>query len=67
MVIVCPLRPRCARPPHPKGEARDVRTVHQKVYRSAPLDLLDKPQLEFIAPTNGGFTFLKHLCAAGIF
>ena len=22
-VLVCPLRPRCARPPLPKGEARD--------------------------------------------
>ena len=36
MVIVCPLRPRYARPPLPKGEARDARTVHRKVYRSAP-------------------------------
>ena len=34
--IVYPLRPRYARPPLPKGEARDVRTVHRKVYRSAP-------------------------------
>ena len=34
--IVYPLRPRCARPPLPKGEARDARTVHRKVYRSAP-------------------------------
>ena len=25
MVIVCPLRPRCARPPLPRGEARDAR------------------------------------------
>ncbi len=33
MVMVCPLRPRCARPPLPKGEARDAHTVHQKVCR----------------------------------
>ena len=31
MVMVCPLRPRCARPPLPEGEARDAHTVHQKV------------------------------------
>ena len=36
IVMVCPLRPRYARPPLPKGEARDARTVHRKVYRSAP-------------------------------
>ena len=36
MVIGCPLRPRYARPPLPRGEARDARTVHRKVYRSAP-------------------------------
>ena len=35
IVMVCPLRPRYARPPLPKGEARDARTVHRKVYRSA--------------------------------
>ena len=34
--IVYHLRPRCDRPPLPKGEARDVRTVHRKVYKSAP-------------------------------
>ena len=34
--IVYPLRPRCDRPPLPKGEASDVRTVHRKVYKSAP-------------------------------
>ena len=30
MVIVCPLRPRCARPPLPRGEARNARAVHQR-------------------------------------
>ena len=35
IVIVCPLRPRYARPPLPKGEARDARAVHRKVYRNA--------------------------------
>ena len=34
--IVYPLRPRYARTPLPKGEARDARTVHRKVYKSAP-------------------------------
>ena len=34
-IIVCPLRPRYARPPLPKGEARDARAVHRKVYRNA--------------------------------
>ena len=33
MVMVCPLRPRCARPPLPKGEARAAHTVHQNVCR----------------------------------
>ena len=33
MVMVCPLRPRCARPPLPKGEARDAHTAHQNVCR----------------------------------
>ena len=42
MVIVYPLRPRYARPPLPKGEARDARTAHQMVYRSASLHLLEK-------------------------
>ena len=37
-----PLRPRYARPPLPKGEARDARTAHQMVYRSASLHLLEK-------------------------
>ena len=27
IVIVCPLRPRCARPPLPKGEARDAQKL----------------------------------------
>ena len=39
IVIVYPLRPRYARPPLPKGEARDARTVHRKVYRSALLSV----------------------------
>ena len=30
MVMVCPLRPRCARPPLPEGEARVAHTAHQK-------------------------------------
>ena len=34
--IVYPLRPRYARTPLPKGVARDARTVHRKVYKSAP-------------------------------
>ena len=42
MVIVFPPRPRYARPPLPKGEARDARTAHQMVYRSASLHLLEK-------------------------
>ena len=33
MVMVCPLRPRCARPPLPEGEARDAHTAHQNVCR----------------------------------
>ena len=33
MVMVCPLRPRCARPPLPGGEARDAHTAHQNVCR----------------------------------
>ena len=37
MVMVCPLRPRCARPPLPKGEARDAHTVHQNVCRGGAL------------------------------
>ena len=37
--IVYPLRPRYARTPLPKGEARDARTVHRKVYRSALLSV----------------------------
>ena len=33
----------CEHPlPLPLGEARDARTVHRKVYRSAPLNRLDK-------------------------
>ena len=33
--FVCPLRPRCARPPLPKGEARDAHAVHWEVCREA--------------------------------
>ena len=33
MVMVCPLRPRCARPPLPAGEARDAHTAYQNVCR----------------------------------
>ena len=31
--LVCPLRPRCARPPLPKGEARNARTGHRPLAR----------------------------------
>ena len=37
MVIVCPLRPRCARPPLPEGEARVAHTAHQNVCRGGRL------------------------------
>ena len=37
MVMVCPLRPRCARPPLPEGEARDAHTAHQNVCRGGVL------------------------------
>ena len=37
MVMVCPLRPRCARPPLPEGEARDAHTAHQNVCRGGRL------------------------------
>ena len=37
MVMVCPLRPRCARPPLPEGEARDAHTAHQNVGRGGRL------------------------------
>ena len=48
MVMVCPLRPRCARPPLPKGEARDAHTVHQNVCRGGAL-----PRLEHCAKQEG--------------
>ena len=37
MVMVCPLRPRCARPPLPEGEAREAHTAHQNVCRGGAL------------------------------
>ena len=48
MVMVCPLRPRCARPPLPKGEARDAHTAHQNVCRGGAL-----PRPEYDAKTAG--------------
>ena len=35
--MVCPLRPRCARPPLPEGEARDAHAAHQNVCRGGRL------------------------------
>ena len=37
MVMVCPLRPRCARLPLPEGEARDAHMAHQNVCRGGAL------------------------------
>ena len=73
--IVYPLRPRCARPPLPKGEARDARTVHRKVYRSAPFIssanwslLLDTVVFECFIFSNKAKAYLfQHMLTPGIF
>ena len=64
MVMVCPLRPRCARPPLPKGEARDAHTVHQNVCRGGALprpfsQSLRRPQGDTSLCTREALTSLR--------